>query len=142
LACPYFIPVKRCESELWRHRARLPLGDGYEGRCGAPGYEAAAPTEDQLKTGCNLGNSRCSRLPEDRAHDSVRFHVRSDQGVQLTVSYCAERDHHPRASGLLQFDAASGNFVAATAEASLLRLAHAFVQSHFLKHPRTLSART
>lgn len=142
LACPYFVPEKRCETELWTHRARLPLGDGYEGYCSAPGHENVKPSDEELKAACNLGNACCSRLPQDRALDSIRFHVRQDQGTALTVSFCTERDHRPREHGVLQFDAASGTFVAASAHPAVLRLAQAFVQSHLERHPRANSART
>jgi len=142
LACPYFVPEKRCESELWMHRARLPLGDGYDGRCSAPGHEDAKPTDEELKNSCNLGNACCSRLPADRVLDSIRFHVHDDQGSALTVSYCTERDHRPREHGVLQFDAASGTFVAAAAQPAVVRLAQTFVQSHLERHPRVKSART
>jgi hypothetical protein len=142
LACPYFIPEKRCESELWQHRSRLPLGDGYEGHCSAPGHEDAKPTDEELKSACNLGNSCCSRLPADRALDSVRFHVAEDAGSALKIQFCTERDHRPKEYGLLQFDAVSCTFIAPTAQASILRLAQAFVQSHVERHPRANSART
>src|SRR6185369_15982418 len=71
LACPYFVPENRCDAELWPHRARLPLGDGYEGHCSAPGHEGALPTQEELKSACNLGNACCERLPADRALDAV-----------------------------------------------------------------------
>ena len=141
MACPYFIPEKRCETELWTHRTRLPLGDGYAGSCSAPGHEGATPSEEELKSACNLGNSRCCRLPEDRALDSVRFHVKFDEGTLLGLSYCTEREHHPREHGMLQFDAASGTFIAASTESAVLRLAQAFIQSHLQRHPRANSAR-
>jgi hypothetical protein len=142
LACPYFIPEKRSESELWLHRARLPLGDGYEGRCSAPGHEDVKLTDEELRLACNLGNACCSRLPADRALDSIRFHVKQDLGSALMVQFCTEREHHPREHGLLQFDAASGTFVAPAAQAQVVRLAQAFVQSHLERHPRANSART
>lgn len=142
MACPYFIPERRCESELWQHRARLPLGDGFEGRCSAPGFEAAAPSEEQLKSACNLGNAHCARLPEDRATDSVRFHVAQDQGGELLVSYCTERAHKPGEHGVLRFDTAAGKFVSTTGNIALMPLAQAFVQSHFQKHPRSSTARS
>ena len=147
MACPYFIPEKRCESELWTHRARLPLGDGYEGRCGAPGHEASRPSEAELKSACNLGNACCSRLPADRAADSVRFHVISDQGSAIAVDFCTERNHSPRAHGVLHFDAGSGTFVQASsaqasAEMAVLRLAQAFVESYMQRHPRAQRATT
>jgi hypothetical protein len=141
LACPYFVPEKRCESELWQHRARLPLGDGYEGHCSAPGHEGAKPTDDELKSACNLGNACCSRLPADRALDSVRFYVSEDLGSALTLSYCTERDHRPREHGMLKFDAVSGTFVAASAQPPVVRLAQAFVKSHLARHPRANAAR-
>ena len=140
LACPYFVPEKRCEQELWQHRARLPLGDGYSGRCSAPGHEDAKPTDEELKSACNLGNACCAKLPVDRALDSVRFYVKQDAGSELIVSYCTEREHRPCEHGVLQFDATSGTFVAAPAQPTVVRLAHAFVQSHLERHPRVKSA--
>jgi hypothetical protein len=142
LACPYFVPENRCDAELWPHRARLPLGDGYEGHCSAPGHEGALPTQEELKSACNLGNACCERLPADRALDSVRFYLKQDDGAALTVSFCTERAHSPREHGLLQFDAASGKFVATSAPLAVTRLALAFVKSHLERHPRTNAART
>jgi len=142
LACPYFVPENRCDAELWPHRARLPLGDGYEGRCSAPGHEDARPTHEELKSACNLGNSSCARLPEGRALDSVRFYLKQDEGVSLTVSFSTERAHSPREYGLLQFDGTSGKFVATSAPLAVTRLALAFVKSHLERHPRTNAART
>jgi hypothetical protein len=142
LACPYFVPENRCDAELWPHRARLPLGDGYEGRCSAPGYEDERPTQEQLKSACNLGNACCGRLPEDRELDSVRFYLNQDDGAALTVSFSTERAHSPREHGVLQFDAASGKFVAASAPLVVTRLAQAFVKSHLERHPRANAART
>jgi hypothetical protein len=142
LACPYFVPENRCDAELWPHRARLPLGDGYDGHCSAPGHEDERPTQEQLKSACNLGNACCGRLPEDRALDSVRFYLKQDDGTVVTVSFCTERAHSPREHGVLQFDAASGKFVAASAPAVVTRLAQAFVKSHLERHPRANAART
>ena len=142
LACPYFIPEKRSESELWQHRARLPLGDGYEGHCSVHGQENVKLTDEELKSACNLGNACCSRLPADRALDSVRFHVKQDSGSALLVQFCTERDHRPREHGLLQFDTSSGTFVASATQPAIVRLAQAFVQSHLERHPRANSART
>jgi hypothetical protein len=149
LACPFFVPEKRCDAELWPHRARLPLGDGYEGRCSAPGHEDARPSQEELKSACNLGNACCARLPEDRALDAVRFYLKQDDGATLTVSYCTERAHSPREHGMLQFDSASGKFVAASAKfvaASapqlVTQLAQAFVKSHLERHPCSNAART
>ncbi len=141
MACPYFIPEQRCESELWTHRARLPLGDGYSGGCCAPGHDGVALTDEMLKSACNLGNARCERLPADRTMDSVRFYVKSDEGSKLTVQYCAEREHRPVGHGVLTWDAATRKFTAAP-ELPVERLAEAFVQSHLQKFPRSVAARS
>jgi hypothetical protein len=58
LACPYFIPTEVHERELWPHRERLPLGDGFAGRCGAHGGDQAANArcdDETLRLHCNLG---------------------------------------------------------------------------------------
>ncbi len=42
MACPYFIPAEVHEREFWPHRERLPLGDGFAGRCAARAADVCA----------------------------------------------------------------------------------------------------
>ncbi len=142
MACPYFIPGERCESELWTHRSRLPLGDGYSGHCCAPGHETAAIGEEQLKD-CNLGYARCERLPADRKADAVRFLVAKDENDRLEIQFATELAHHPASSGLLKYDATSGRFIATepTSDASVEKLGLAFVGSYLRRIPRQQAAK-
>jgi hypothetical protein len=54
LACPYFNPLHPHPRDLWPHRHRLPLGDGFAGRCAARPAEAVCEDET-LRRYCNLG---------------------------------------------------------------------------------------
>jgi hypothetical protein len=83
------------------------LGDGYQGRCTAPGQESYAPNTDELRQWCNLGYAaRCPRLPQERVADSNRFRV-TQTGAQLVVLHCSERGHAPVAQATLLFDPAT-----------------------------------
>ncbi len=74
MACPYFMPTSRHEEELWAHRQRLSLGDGFAGCCTAPGRNGCAASDAELKDLCNLGYaSACEHLPAERLADAVRF---------------------------------------------------------------------
>jgi hypothetical protein len=138
MACPYFVPDERCEAELWQHRARLPLGDAYCGTCRAPGHEGVRPTDDEVRT-CNVGYPRhCSRAPEDRAIDAVRFAVASDDGAQVVVRYSCERAHRPAGNGELRFafEQGSARCAADPAQDWLLPLARSYVNAYLARNPR------
>jgi hypothetical protein len=134
LACPYFIPDEPHPRELWPHRHRLPLGDGFTGRCQARPAEVRCEDET-LRLHCNLGYAgigyadigdadlgvaACVYLPADRAFDSVRFHIRSgDSGgvdpgsgdrAALRVQFACERAHRPALCGELRYDRAARNW--------------------------------
>ena len=75
MACPFFMPTQRAESNAWLHPARLPLGAGWDGHCTASAPDTV-PAADELREFCNLGYAKgCSRLPADRAADAVRFSI-------------------------------------------------------------------
>ncbi len=111
MACPYFMPVARLEDGSFLHETRLPLGWGWNGRCTAPGHDEV-PSQNELQEFCNLGYAKgCSRLPQERAWDSVRFGARTvggdektGSGPRVQVRYVCERDHLPAKHGTIEFD--------------------------------------
>ncbi len=119
MACPYFIPAQVHERELWPHRERLPLGDGFAGHCGAQSPELRCDDET-LRLHCNLGyagsnaardatssaasQAGCIHLPADRAFDAIRFLVQRQSPVLLRVQFTCEQAHRPAFSGELRYD--------------------------------------
>lgn len=102
MCCPYFMPTGSHEAALWPHRQRLPLGDGFNGCCSAPGHEGEVPTDTELKD-CNLGYAACFRLPSERVADAIRFCVACDAGQEIEILYVSELSYLPRESGRLRF---------------------------------------
>jgi len=106
------MPVARLEDGSFLHEARLPLGWGWNGRCTAPGHDETVPTQNELQEFCNLGYAKgCSRLPQERAWDSVRFGARTVGGNEKTrsggrvqIRYVCERDHLPAEHGTIEFE--------------------------------------
>ena len=89
----------------WLHPSRLPLGDGWDGHCSAPGHEGAQPSEHELHEFCNMGYAaKCSRLPVEREFDAVRFSVARDQGSRLILWFVCETGHRPARHGTLEYD--------------------------------------
>ena len=131
MACPYFLPQKRIETPPWPHPARLPLGDGWDGQCTAPGHEGAQPSDEELKEGCNLGYARnCSRLPQDRSCDAVRFSLARDRDSKLSVQFVCEIAHAPAGHGILEFDAAAGRWSSTHADKRVQKMAECYMQAY------------
>src|SRR5208337_462683 len=108
VACPFFMPEQRFESD-WPFPQRLPLGAGWAGTCTAPGHDGAPPSEEELKSGCNLGYAKaCSRLPAERHADAVRFALGEEHDRILRVQFAFEREHLPAGHGELLYDTVSG----------------------------------
>ncbi len=125
MACPYFFPTERVEAELWPHRPRLPLADGWRGRCTASGGETS---EDEVKT-CNLGYAaECPHLPKSRAADAVRFGGRRSEG-RMSVQWITERAHRPVGQGILQFDLRSGQWLTVHENPCIQRMAECYLQA-------------
>jgi hypothetical protein len=131
MACPYFIPEELCGSELWPHRQRLPLGDGFAGRCGA--LDGEARCADERLRECNLGYATCPHLPAAREFDCIRFRVCDDDGKLLRVQFVCEREHRPARHGELAYDLAASCWPQPP-EAALARLAEAAVRAWMTRH--------
>ena len=140
MACPYFIPAEPHERELWPHRDRLPLGDGFAGHCGA--CATAAPCDDEtLRLLCNLGYAACEHLPAEREFDAVRFQVQSESSTTLRIQFACEAAHEPALVGVLRYDQSSMSWMEPP-DARLLHLAEAVVHAWIGRHGRPLAFKT
>lgn len=129
MACPYFIPTEVLGGDLFRHRARLPLGDGYRGYCCAAS-EQAVPTDDELIRHCNVGHARgCSRLPQERQSDAVRFALGRERDGRVPVQYVILRAQLPHEAGVLDYDLAGERWLVQHSDERIQRQAEAFVRA-------------
>ena len=131
MACPYFIPTERFDDAGWQHPARLPLGAGWRGYCGAPGCAGQQPSDEELKQGCNLGYARgCSRLPQEREADAMRFSVLRDRDGQVAICYISELNYLPRSQGTVLYNAVERCWISKHHNAGVQKLAECFLQSY------------
>jgi hypothetical protein len=133
LACPFFMPTRRSENGLWIHPSRLPLGCGWEGQCSAPGYEGTLPDTQQLQDGCNLGYAKCSRLPQQRLWDAVRFAVSGEQESRISLSYVCEKNHLPCEHGRLEYVVALDRWALSHSDPRIQKMAECFMASWLQK---------
>jgi hypothetical protein len=134
LACPFFMPTERLQDGGWLHPSRLPLGDGWAGRCSAPGHEGVQPTDNEIRELCNLGYaSHCPRLPKERNYDAVRFSVVRDDGSQLFLWFVCEAAHLPADHGKLEYSLADGRWVSSHSDPRIQKMADCFLQSYLLR---------
>ena len=139
VACPYFLPSELRVHGLDRLSAMLPLGDSWTGVCTADPSQPWPPGENALRA-CNLGYARgaCSRFPDDQGPDAVRFAIRGDDGRCVSISWVAERDHHPFAHGSLEYSLAGRCFRDSTPRV-LAGQARAYVESYLLRKSEAFS---
>jgi hypothetical protein len=131
VACPYFLPEHELVELGFTHPQRLPLGSAWRGTCSVPGQNGVAPSEEELKNGCNLGYARgCSRLPSERTSDAVRFAIVRERSGEIEVCYSYERNYLPGDHGSLQFKLADGIWTAQGSPTHLARMAQCFLQSY------------
>jgi hypothetical protein len=147
VACPFFMPIEKFENGEWPHVARLPLGCGWRGHCTAPGHENEAPSQEELRDFCNLGYAeKCSRFPQDRAWDSVRFSActmdsgikGSRSGDRIQVRYVCERAHRPAGSGILECDPVGGLWPKRHQDARIQRMAECFLAAYVERRKRAV----
>ncbi len=140
LACPYFAPTAVSNEIAWLHPSRLPLGAGFEGHCDAPGYEGCAPTSEQIKEHCNMGYAlSCTRLPENRECDAVRFGIVRESAAYVTVWFIFETAHRPAGHGTLEFNISNGQWITVHPTPRIQKLADCYVHAylarkHFTPH--------
>lgn len=140
MACPYFIPTAPHERELWPHRHRLPLGDGFAGRCGACITEASCDDET-LRSHCNLGYAQCVHLPSESEFDAVRFHVQNDTSAILRIQFACECAHRPALAGELRYDQSSMSWMEQP-DSRIVRLAEAAVRAWIGRHVHSVAVKT
>jgi len=140
VACPFFMPIEKLDG-AWPHAARLPLGCGWQGYCAAPGHAGEIPSPEELREFCNLGYAQgCSRLPQERAWDAVRFAVlgasrlesANDEGSRgsLRLRYVCERGHRPAEHGTLEFDLAQSHWMEKHNDRNVQKMAECFLADY------------
>jgi hypothetical protein len=100
MACPFFYPVARFDTNPWSIPPRLPLGDAFSGECRAP-ENSTQPDEARMREVCNpgLGQHACEQFPKNSAADAIRFHVAQDAGELIHIQYVFEKDCWPGEHG-------------------------------------------
>jgi hypothetical protein len=135
MACPYFFPITRHDAELWPHRRRLPLGDGFSGRCTSPGHEFT-PSDAELGECCNLGYaSQCRHLPVERQADAVHFCIGRDQDGIVQVCWVMVKDHASAGHGTLEFERTSRTWRARHDSETVQQMAECYLNAYFAKRP-------
>jgi hypothetical protein len=138
MACPFFMPTERFEEIGWRHRTRLPLGDGWKGFCTAPGQANVSPEPHELGEFCNLGYAKaCPRLPRERAWDAVRFCVTLDRENMITIMYVCEAAYRPGEHGILEHDCVLNRWISSHRDARIQKMAECYLQSYLSKRNRS-----
>jgi hypothetical protein len=113
----------------WPFPQRLPLGAGWSGICTAA-HSEVRPSEQELKTGCNVGYARaCSRLPQERAADAVRFAKGDEHDGLVHIRFAYERDYLPAGHGELIYETVAHRWQTAHDDACLLRMAECYLEA-------------
>jgi hypothetical protein len=141
MACPFFIPTVRLDG-AWKFPDRLPLPPGFSGVCGAPEQMLVRPSDDDLRDHCNLGHAACSRLPEQRHADSIRFSARGAENHKISVQYVYEKDCRPAGGGILEYDERERRWSTDIPDEKLQRQAECFLESWRSRHRPMAAAAT
>lgn len=149
VACPFFLPLEKLEDGEWLHAGRLPLGAGWSGGCTAPGHEGEVPSLEQLRNSCNLGYAEgCSKLPQDRKWDAIRFAARTSGpeqnglGKNIRLTYVGEQAHRPVEHGVLVFDPASEKWMERHPDHRVQKMAECFLETYIEKRKDRESKRS
>jgi hypothetical protein len=132
VACPFFMPTRTLDRDIWINPPRLPLGEPYYGTCVARPSELYSAPETVQRDFCNCGYARgeCGRFPEDSAADAVRFSIKGDSGGRLRLVYVVEKDHAPVEHGEMEYDGVRKELVNGNMSELLKAQARAFAESY------------
>jgi hypothetical protein len=124
------MPTQRSEDASWLHPHRLPLGGPFDGHCCAPGHECAKLSAEDLKQ-CNLGYAaRCSRLPQERTSDAVRFGVVRESSSQIVLRFVYEKNYRPAGDGILEFDSQRAFCATPHSTPQIQKMAECYLESY------------
>jgi hypothetical protein len=136
MPCPYFIPTERFDDAGFTHPARLPLGAAFRGQCGAPENNGAIPSDEELKQ-CNLGYAHnCTRLPQMRDADAIRFSIVRERDGKISLCYVSELNYLPREKGQMQYDSLTRTWLQMHPDARVQAMAECFLQSYLLRREK------
>lgn len=132
MACPFFMPDRRLDGD-WPFPQRLPLGAGWSGTCSASQAQER-PNDEELKTACNMGYaSSCTRLPQERQADAVRFSKGDERDGLVHIRFAYERDYLPAGHGELIYDLAARRWQTVHDNAPLLRMAECYIENQMAR---------
>jgi hypothetical protein len=98
-----------------------------------------APNESELREFCNLGySSGCSRLPDERRADCVRFAVAVDSGPAIVLHYVFEREHAPVEHGRVEFNRELREWTVKLSDPLVQRQAEVYLQTYLERRRGTL----
>lgn len=133
MACPFFMPDQRLDGD-WPFPQRLPLGAGWQGVCTAAANGEVRPSEEELKTACNLGYAKgCARLPQEREADAVRFAKGDEHDGLVHIRFCYEREYLPAGHGELIYESATRQWQAANSNPCLVRMAECYIEAQMAR---------
>jgi hypothetical protein len=142
VACPFFMPQERFDSD-WPFPQRLPLGAGWAGTCTAPGHDGVRPSDEELKSGCNLGYAKsCSRLPAERHADAIRFALGVERDGIVRVSFACERASLPAGHGELLYDKINGSWLQPHDDARLQRMAECYLDTQTERRRNSIATKS
>jgi len=96
----------------------------------APGHDGARPSDDELKSGCNLGYARqCPRLPIEREADAIRFALGEERDGVLRVIFVSERAYLPAGHGELLYDKRAATWLQRHENDCVQRMAECYVEA-------------
>ena len=146
LACPFFMPREIVNDGSWPHPARLPLGAGWTGVCGAPAQAENAEAvpkavvdPSHIRDFCNLGYANaCPHLPFNRDWDAIRFSIAVVSVHQITICYACELNHAPIEHGTLTYNLADEVWRDAHPDERVRRLAASFLHAYRMRQATPL----
>ena len=131
MACPYFYPLARLDTNYWAVPPRCPLGDAFSGECRAANA-SSQPDETILRQYCNFGYGRgqCGCFPNIAETDAVRFHIAGECGQSIRIQYVLEKNCWPTIYGTADFSMTTDEFVAGPEDEILRRQVAVFIESY------------